>query len=199
VFNILLQVLDEGRLTDGQGRTVDFRNTLIILTSNLGAEILANQPEGHDSSEVRDDVMAVVRSAFRPEFLNRLDEIILFHRLFKEHMGGIVEVQLERLQKRLMDRKITLEFDDKAKKWLAEAGYDPIYGARPLKRVIQRNLENPMASMILSNEIRDGQKVEVSASKSGLVIDGHEFQGEAESGVSSPRRPTLVAGSKAVN
>jgi len=187
VFNILLQVLDEGRLTDGQGRTVDFRNTLIILTSNLGADILANQADGHDSSEVRDEVMAVVRSAFRPEFLNRLDEIILFHRLFREHMSGIVDVQLDRLQKRLMDRKITLDFDDKAKKWLADAGYDPVYGARPLKRVIQRNLENPLASLILADKIRDGQRVQVSAGKDGLIIDGNEFAGEKESGVSSPR------------
>jgi len=199
VFNILLQVLDDGRLTDGHGRTVDFRNTLIILTSNLGAEILANQPEGQDSTAVRGEVMDVVRSAFRPEFLNRLDEIILFHRLFREHMTGIVEIQLARLAKRLAERKITLAFDDEAKAFLAEAGYDPVYGARPLKRVIQRNLENPLAGMILEGKVNDGQTVQIGAGKRGLIIDGVEIDAVVESGASTPRRPTLVAGSKAVN
>jgi ATP-dependent Clp protease ATP-binding subunit ClpB len=178
VFNILLQVLDDGRLTDGQGRTVDFRNTLIILTSNLGADILANQPEGQDSTAVKDQVMDVVRASFRPEFLNRLDEIILFHRLFREHMAGIVDIQLQRLTKRLADRKIVLDFDEKAKAWLGEHGYDPIYGARPLKRTIQKNLENPLATMLLEDRIKDGQTVKISAGKNGLVIDGQDIATE---------------------
>jgi ATP-dependent Clp protease ATP-binding subunit ClpB len=172
VFNVLLQVLDDGRLTDGQGRTVDFRNTLIILTSNLGADILASQPEGHDSSEVRADVMEVVRSAFRPEFLNRLDEILLFHRLSRSHMTGIVDIQLGRLRKLLADRKITLDLDAAAREWLADKGYDPVYGARPLKRVIQRMLQNPLASLILEGRIADGDTVRVSAGGGGLLIDG---------------------------
>jgi len=149
VFNVLLQVLDDGRLTDGQGRTVDFRNTLIILTSNLGSDVLARQSEGEDSDKVREQVMDVVRAAFRPEFLNRLDDILLFHRLTRIQMTGIVEIQLKRLEQLLADRKMTLELDDKAKTWLANAGYDPVYGARPLKRVIQRELQNPLAGMIL--------------------------------------------------
>src|SRR3982750_3430148 len=140
VFNVLLQVLDDGRLTDGQGRTVDFRNTLIIMTSNLGAEYLVNQPEGQDTDAVRDQVMAGVRSAFRPEFLNRVDEIILFHRLKRSEMGRIVDIQLVRLLKLLEDRKITVTLDPAAREWLADKGYDPAYGARPLKRVIQRSL-----------------------------------------------------------
>jgi ATP-dependent Clp protease ATP-binding subunit ClpB len=172
VFNVLLQVLDDGRLTDGQGRTVDFRNTLIVLTSNLGGDILAAQAEGHDSSEVRGQVMAIVRAAFRPEFLNRLDEIILFHRLFPEQMGAIVEIQLSRLKALLADRKITLDIDRNAIAWLARAGYDPVYGARPLKRVIQRELQNPLASMILEGRIREGDTVHVTASDRGLIIDG---------------------------
>ncbi len=172
VFNVLLQVLDDGRLTDGQGRTVDFRNTLIVLTSNLGGDILAAQAEGHDSSEVRDQVMAIVRAAFRPEFLNRLDEIILFHRLFPAQMGRIVEIQLGRLQQLLADRKITLNVDRSALAWLAEAGYDPVYGARPLKRVIQRSLQNPLATMILEGRIADGETITVSAGEGGLIING---------------------------
>ena len=172
VFNVLLQVLDDGRLTDGQGRTVDFRNTLIVLTSNLGGDILAAQAEGHDSSEVRDQVMAIVRAAFRPEFLNRLDEIILFHRLFPAQMGRIVEIQLGRLQQLLSDRKITLNVDRSALAWLAEAGYDPVYGARPLKRVIQRHLQNPLATMILEGRIADGETITVSAGEGGLIING---------------------------
>ncbi len=172
VFNVLLQVLDDGRLTDGQGRTVDFRNTLIVLTSNLGGDILAAQAEGHDSSEVRDQVMVMVRATFRPEFLNRLDEIILFHRLFPAQMGRIVEIQLERLQQLLADRKITLNVDRAALAWLAEAGYDPVYGARPLKRVIQRSLQNPLASMILEGRITEGEAVTVSAGEGGLIING---------------------------
>jgi len=172
VFNVLLQVLDDGRLTDGQGRTVDFRNTLIILTSNLGGDILAGQAEGHDSGEVREQVMNMVRAAFRPEFLNRLDEIILFHRLFPEQMDAIVDIQLKRLKKLLVDRKITLDLDGSAVAWLANAGYDPVYGARPLKRVIQRSLQNPLATMILEGRINDGETVTVSSGEGGLTLNG---------------------------
>jgi ATP-dependent Clp protease ATP-binding subunit ClpB len=172
VFNVLLQVLDDGRLTDGQGRTVDFRNTLIVLTSNLGAEFLVNQPEGQDSDAVRDQVMAVVRAAFRPEFLNRIDEIILFHRLKRAQMGRIVEIQIARLQKLLDDRKIKLVLDSSARDWLAEKGYDPAYGARPLKRAIQKYLQDPMAEMILAGTIKDGETVRVSAGKQGLSFNG---------------------------
>jgi ATP-dependent Clp protease ATP-binding subunit ClpB len=172
VFNVLLQVLDDGRLTDGQGRTVDFRNTLIVLTSNLGADILANQPEGEDSGAVRGEVMEIVRSAFRPEFLNRLDEVLLFHRLGRADMTGIVQIQLAHLRKLLADRKIALELDEAAARWLAEAGYDPVYGARPLKRVIQRALQNPLASQILEGRIGEGETVRVSAEVGGLTING---------------------------
>ena len=170
VFNVLLQVLDDGRLTDGQGRTVDFRNTLIVLTSNLGSEALASLPEGADVERARGAVMAAVRDAFRPEFLNRLDEILLFRRLSREDMKGIVTIQLERLRKLLVDRKITLEVDSAASAWLANAGYDPVYGARPLKRVIQRELQNPLAQQILEGHIPDGSRVHVTASPLGLVI-----------------------------
>jgi ATP-dependent Clp protease ATP-binding subunit ClpB len=162
VFNVLLQVLDDGRLTDGQGRTVDFRNTLIILTSNLGSDILAALPENAEVGKARDQVMAVVRQAFRPEFLNRLDDILIFRRLSRADMKGIVAIQLQRLQKLLADRKITLALDDKAKEWLAEAGYDAVYGARPLKRVIQRQLQNPLAEMVLAGRIGDGETVNVT-------------------------------------
>jgi ATP-dependent Clp protease ATP-binding subunit ClpB len=172
---VLLQVLDDGRLTDGQGHTVDFKNTVIILTSNLGAEFLAAQPEGEDSTAVRPQVMAAVRAQFRPEFLNRLDEIILFHRLTREQMDKIVDIQIERLSKLLQDRKIRITLDAKAKKWLAEAGYDPVFGARPLKRVIQRSLQDPLATLILEGKIEDGAVVKVSAGKRGLVINGTEF------------------------
>ncbi len=180
IFNVLLQVLDDGRLTDGQGRTVDFRNTVIILTSNLGAEFLAAQPEGEDSSAVRGQVMNAVRAHFRPEFLNRLDEIILFHRLTRQQMDKIVDIQIERLSRLLADRKITIKLDAKAKSWLADAGYDPVYGARPLKRVIQRNLQDPLANMILEGEIADGETVKVSAGKRGLIINGHEVESSGE-------------------
>ncbi len=179
VFNVLLQVLDDGRLTDGHGRTVDFKNTLIIMTSNLGSEYLANQPDGEDTGAVREQVMDVVRGAFRPEFLNRLDEILLFHRLTREQMSGIVEIQLGHLRGLLEDRKITLELDDAATEWLANAGYDPVYGARPLKRVIQRHLQNPLASRILEGTIADGDAVRVSAEADGLVINGEVVQAEA--------------------
>jgi ATP-dependent Clp protease ATP-binding subunit ClpB len=172
VFNVLLQVLDDGRLTDGQGRTVDFRNTLIILTSNLGSEFLASQPEGQDSEAVRPQVMAAVRARFRPEFLNRLDEIILFHRLTRANMDAIVDLQIARLQKLLDGRKIALALDAKARGWLGDQGYDPVYGARPLKRVIQKSLQDPIAEMILSGEIADGAALEVSAGLDGLLIGG---------------------------
>jgi ATP-dependent Clp protease ATP-binding subunit ClpB len=170
VFNVLLQVLDDGRLTDGQGRTVDFRNTLIVLTSNLGSEALASLPEGAEASVARSAVMAAVRDAFRPEFLNRLDEILLFRRLSRDDMKGIVTIQLERLRKLLADRKITLEVDAAASAWLANAGYDPVYGARPLKRVIQRELQNSLAQQILEGHIPDGSTVHVGAGDKGLVI-----------------------------
>jgi ATP-dependent Clp protease ATP-binding subunit ClpB len=172
VFNVLLQVLDDGRLTDGQGRTVDFTNTLIVLTSNLGGDILAAQDEGHDSEEVREDVMEVVRGAFRPEFLNRLDDIVLFHRLFREHMDGIVEIQVAFLRALLDDHKIALNIDMSAQAWLADTGYDPVYGARPLKRVIQKALQNPLASLILEGKVGEGETVHISAGDGGLMING---------------------------
>lgn len=171
VFNVLLQVLDDGRLTDGQGRTVDFTNTLIIMTSNMGAEFMANQPEGEDSSEVRDDVMNVVKANFRPEFLNRLDEQILFHRLTRAHMDAIVDIQLRRLHILLEDRKITLDLSEDAKTWLADKGYDPTFGARPLKRAIQRYLQDPLAELILGGEILDGDEVRVGATDFGLTVN----------------------------
>ena len=170
VFNVLLQVLDDGRLTDGQGRTVDFRNTLIIMTSNLGAEYLVNQPDGQDTDTVRDEVMAVVRAHFRPEFLNRIDEIILFHRLKRSEMGAIVDIQMARLQRLLEDRKIVIELDSTARGWLAEKGYDPAYGARPLKRVIQKSVQDPLAERILAGAIRDGETVKVKLGKDGLML-----------------------------
>ena len=170
VFNVLLQVLDDGVLTDGQGRKVDFKNTLIILTSNLGAQALSQLPEGADSSDAREQVMAAVRGHFRPEFLNRLDEIIIFHRLSRDNMDGIVKIQLLGLEGRLADRKITLDIDPAATKWLADEGYDPVFGARPLKRVIQRSLQNPLAEMLLSGEVLDGQTVNVSAGPDGLIV-----------------------------
>ncbi|OUJ14128.1 ATP-dependent chaperone ClpB [Acetobacter okinawensis] len=173
VFNILLQVLDDGRLTDGQGRTVDFRNTLIILTSNLGSEYLANQPDGDTPAMVQAQVMKVVREHFRPEFLNRLDEVILFSRLQRVDMARIVEIQVSRLQKLLEDRKIALHLDTLAETWLANEGYDPVYGARPLKRVIQRSLQNPLAGQLLEGSIHDGETVNISANGDGLLINGH--------------------------
>lgn len=169
VFNVLLQVLDDGRLTDGQGRTVDFRNTLIIMTSNLGSSLLAEHP-GEPSDTVRHQVMEIVRAAFRPEFLNRIDEILLFRRLSREDMNEIVKIQLHHLSDLLKDRKITLEIDDLALTWLGDQGYDPAYGARPLKRVIQRHLQNPLAVMILEGKIHDGETVQITANKKGLII-----------------------------
>jgi ATP-dependent Clp protease ATP-binding subunit ClpB len=172
VFNVLLQVLDDGRLTDGQGRTVDFRNVLIIMTSNLGSEYLVNQPDGEDTDVVRADVMGVVRSQFRPEFLNRIDEIILFHRLKRTEMGAIVDIQMARLQKLLADRKITLTLSDEARQWLADKGYDPAYGARPLKRVIQKALQDGLAELILAGQIGDGETVPVTVEAGSLLIGG---------------------------
>ena len=172
VFNILLQVLDDGRLTDGQGRTVDFKNTLIILTSNLGAEHLAALLEGQPAEAAREQVMEVVRRAFRPEFLNRLDEIILFNRLGRNELTRIVDNQLHYLERLLADRKIKLEVDEEAKAWLANTGYDPVYGARPLKRVIQRQLQNPLAKLLLAGELKDGETVQVSVEDGQLVING---------------------------
>lgn len=170
VFNVLLQVLDDGMLTDGQGRTVDFKQTLIILTSNLGAQALSQLPEGADSADAKRDVMDAVRAHFRPEFLNRLDETIIFDRLDRADMGGIVDIQLALLQKRLAGRKITLELDADAKKWLADEGYDPVFGARPLKRVIQRSLQNPLAEMLLAGEVLDGATVPITVGPEGLMI-----------------------------
>ncbi|MET1026362.1 MAG: ATP-dependent chaperone ClpB [Dongiaceae bacterium] len=175
VFNILLQVLDDGRLTDGQGRTVDFRNTLILLTSNLGSEYLAGLKDSETVEDARSQVMAVVRQAFRPEFLNRLDEIVLFHRLSRVEMTSIVDIQLQRLRELLADRKLELELDEKAKTWLGDAGYDPVYGARPLKRVIQRELQNPLATLLLEGRFKAGDTIRVSAGKDGLVINGQRL------------------------
>jgi ATP-dependent Clp protease ATP-binding subunit ClpB len=172
VFNVLLQVLDDGRLTDGQGRTVDFRNVLIIMTSNLGSEYLVNQEEGEDSFAVYDEVMSVVRSHFRPEFLNRVDEIVLFHRLRREDMGAIVDIQMSRLARLLEERKITIDLDPKGRQWLADRGYDPAYGARPLKRVIQKSVQDPLAERILAGRTHDGETVAISADDEGLSIDG---------------------------
>jgi ATP-dependent Clp protease ATP-binding subunit ClpB len=177
VFNVLLQVLDDGRLTDGQGRTVDFRNVLIVMTSNLGADFLVLQKEGEDSSAVHAEVMQVVRGHFRPEFLNRVDEIILFHRLRREDMGAIVDIQFTRLARLLEDRKITIELHPEAREWLASKGYDPAYGARPLKRVIQKNVQDPLAELILAGDIHDGEKVVVGADENGLLISGRPVAG----------------------
>jgi ATP-dependent Clp protease ATP-binding subunit ClpB len=181
VFNVLLQVLDDGRLTDGQGHTVDFRNTLIVMTSNLGADFLVNQPEGQDTDAVREPVMAVMRSAFRPEFLNRVDEIILFHRLKREQMSRIVDIQLRRLAKLLEDRKIVLSLDPVAREWLADKGYDPAYGARPLKRAIQKAIQDPLSELILSGKVKDGETVKVSVApgKKALAFNGEAAEREA--------------------
>ena len=181
VFNVLLQVLDDGRLTDGQGHTVDFRNTLIVMTSNLGADYLVNQPEGQDTDAVRDQVMSVVRSAFRPEFLNRVDEIILFHRLKRDQMSRIVDIQLRRLAKLLEERKITLVLDPAAREWLGDKGYDPAYGARPLKRAIQKAVQDPLAELILSGAVKDGETVAISVApgKQALAFNGKAAEKEA--------------------
>jgi ATP-dependent Clp protease ATP-binding subunit ClpB len=170
VFNVLLQVLDDGRLTDGQGRVVDFTNTLIILTSNLGSQYLASLEEGQDIEVVEPQVMEVVRGHFRPEFLNRLDEIILFHRLGVEHMAPIVEIQVGRVAGLLKDRKITLELSEAAKRWLGRVGYDPVYGARPLKRAVQRHLQDPLAEQLLGGDIPDGSTVRIDEGEGALTI-----------------------------
>ncbi|MGR3434095.1 MAG: ATP-dependent chaperone ClpB, partial [Shimia sp.] len=170
VFNVLLQVLDDGVLTDGQGRTVDFKQTLIVLTSNLGAQALSQLPDGADASAARRDVMDAVRAHFRPEFLNRLDETIVFDRLGRGDMDGIVDIQLARLARRLADRKITLDLDEGAKRWLADEGYDPVFGARPLKRVIQRALQDQLAEMLLAGDVKDGEAITVSAGSDGLIV-----------------------------
>jgi ATP-dependent Clp protease ATP-binding subunit ClpB len=175
VFNILLQVLDDGRLTDGQGHTVDFRNTIIVLTSNLGSEYLAALLEGQPAEAAREQVMEVVRRAFRPEFLNRLDEIVLFNRLGRNEMRRIVDIQLKHLQGLLEDRKIALDVDEQAKIWLGNTGYDPVYGARPLKRVIQRELQNPLATMLLAGTIKDGDTIRVSVQDGRLAINGNKL------------------------
>ncbi len=194
VFNILLQVLDDGRLTDGQGHTVDFKNTLIIMTSNLGAEYLANQPEGHDSDEVRPQVMEAVRANFRPEFLNRLDEIILFHRLTRKNMDAIVDNQIARLQKLLSDRKMSISLDERARTWLADQGYDPVYGARPLKRVIQKKLQDPLAELLLSGAVVDGDTLDVSTDGDGLTINGKPAGGRDAFLMGKARPETPPAG-----
>jgi len=167
----LLQVLDDGRLTDGQGRTVDFKNTLIVLTSNLGSEALMDHLDEDITPHMRDQVMMAVKASFRPEFLNRLDEILIFHRLSRSNMAQIVKIQLQGLQKRLEERKITLTVDDQALHWLAEAGYDPLYGARPLKRVIQRTIQDPLALMLLEGDITEGSVLTVGCEKEGLTIE----------------------------
>lgn len=179
VFNVLLQVLDEGRLTDGQGRTVDFRNVLVIMTSNLGSEYLVNQPDGQDSDVVRDDVMNIVKSHFRPEFLNRVDDIILFHRLQRNQMSAIVDIQMKYLIKLLEDRKIVLDMSNDARQWLADKGYDPAYGARPLKRVIQKYVQDPLAELILSGEIKDSDTVPITVLNGRLMI-ANKAQGAGE-------------------
>ncbi|MBM3520234.1 MAG: ATP-dependent chaperone ClpB [Alphaproteobacteria bacterium] len=178
VFNLLLQVLDDGRLTDGQGRTVDFKNTLIIMTSNLGSDFLVNLGESQDVDQVRDEVMAVVKGHFRPEFLNRLDETILFHRLKREHMGAIVDIQVDRLRKLLAERKIEIKVSDQARQWLADRGYDPAYGARPLKRVIQKNVQDPLAEEVLAGRIKDGDTVAIDAVAGTLTFNGLAVGGE---------------------
>ncbi len=196
VFNVLLQVLDDGRLTDGQGRTVDFRNVLIVMTSNLGADYLVHQPDGEDTKAVEKEVMNVVRGHFRPEFLNRVDEIILFHRLRREDMGAIVDIQFKRLAKLLEDRKISLSLDARGRQWLADKGYDPAYGARPLKRVIQKWVQDPMAGKILAGEVRDDQTVAVSAAQGRLTLDGKPVGGDVEE-TPNTRSPIVVQFPKA--
>ncbi|THD47565.1 MAG: ATP-dependent chaperone ClpB [Bradyrhizobium sp.] len=192
VFNVLLQMLDDGRLTDGQGRTVDFRNVLIVMTSNLGSEFLVAQTEGEDVKAVEKDVMAVVRGHFRPEFLNRVDEIILFHRLRREDMGAIVDIQFARLAKLLEERKIVLALDPKARHWLAEKGYDPTYGARPLKRTIQKWVQDPLAQMLLAGEVRDGETVKIGVSHGALTFNGKPAAGGLEQDAEPPPPATVV-------
>jgi len=179
VFNVLLQVLDDGRLTDGQGRTVDFTNTLIILTSNLGSHLIAELKDGEPVESVRNEVMDVVKGSFRPEFINRLDEIILFHRLERSHMAAIVDIQVRRLQKLLDDRKIVIDLSDDARDWLGNMGYDPVYGARPLKRTVQKYLQDPLADEILKGDIKPGDHVSVSAGDGALLLNREERKADA--------------------
>ena len=185
VFNVLLQVLDDGVLTDGQGHHVDFKQTLIVLTSNLGSQALSQMPEGGDTAKARRDVMDAVRAHFRPEFLNRLDDMIIFDRLSRTDMDGIVDIQLRYLVKRLARRNITLDLDEGARKWLADEGYDPVYGARPLKRVIQRSLQDRLAEMLLAGDVTDGDTVPVTAGADGLIVGDRLAQ--------SDRRPPDAA------
>jgi ATP-dependent Clp protease ATP-binding subunit ClpB len=177
VFNVLLQVLDDGRLTDGQGRTVDFRNCIIVLTSNLGSQALSELPDGADVDEARPAVMRAVRERFRPEFLNRLDEVVLFGRLARDNMAAIVDIQLARLRSLLDARQITLEVDSAALSWLGEAGYDPVYGARPLKRVIQRSVQDHLATMLLEGGVHDGDVVHLGADSGGLIFSSGRSTG----------------------
>ncbi len=170
MFNVLLQVLDDGRLTDGHGRTVDFTNTIIVLTSNLGSQYIAGLAEGASVESVEPQVMEIVRGHFRPEFLNRLDEIILFHRLGSEHMAPIVDIQISRVGKLLKDRKVTLDLTDAARAWLGRVGYDPVYGARPLKRAVQKYLQDPLAEMILSGNVPDGSTIHIDEGDGGLNL-----------------------------
>ena len=192
VFNVLLQVLDDGRLTDGQGRTVDFRNVLIVMTSNLGSDYLVNQPDGEDVKAVEKDVMTIVRSHFRPEFLNRVDEIILFHRLRREDMGAIVDIQFRRLANLLDDRKITVELEPKARQWLADQGYDPAYGARPLKRAIQKAVQDPLAQMLLAGDIVDGATLRIGVANGALTFNGKAVGGAPGQAQSAEPRPATV-------
>jgi ATP-dependent Clp protease ATP-binding subunit ClpB len=193
VFNVLLQVLDDGRLTDGQGRTVDFRNVLIVMTSNLGSDYLVNMGEGEDAKTVEKEVMGVVRGHFRPEFLNRVDEIILFHRLRREDMGAIVDIQFKRLAKLLEDRKITLTLDAKARQWLADKGYDPAYGARPLKRVIQKQVQDPLAQMLLAGEVADGTAVRIGVANGALTFNGKSVGVDGEKPGAGAKPATVVS------
>jgi ATP-dependent Clp protease ATP-binding subunit ClpB len=169
-FNLLLQVLDDGRLTDSHGRTIDFNNVVLIMTSNLGAEALVNQPDGAETSAVYNQVMAAVKAAFKPEFLNRIDETILFHRLRREHMAGIIDIQISKLAARVKENGMELVISPEAKKWLAETGYEPMYGARPLKRLIQKEVENPLAMKILNGDIKDGQKIFITEADGNIYI-----------------------------
>jgi len=192
VFNILLQVLDDGVLTDGHVRKVDFKQTLIVLTSNLGAQMLSQFPDGEDASDARRGVMDAVRAHFRPEFLNRLDETIIFDRLGRRDMDGIVDIQLARLASRLAPRNITLELDQLAKTWLADEGYDPVFGARPLKRVIQSALQNQLAEMLLAGEIDEGDTLPISAGTKGLIVGVHKFLHKVPRKVMRNRRTDAI-------
>jgi len=173
VFNVLLQILDDGRLTDGQGRTVDFKNTVVIMTSNIGSQLLTGYRGGDDEKAfegMKQEVLEALRQHFRPEFLNRVDDVVVFHPLTRTHLRAIVDIQLARLQKRLVDRNLELTFTDKAKDFLAERGFDPVYGARPLKRAVQNAVETVLAQKLIGGEIRDGERLVVDVGASGLVF-----------------------------